>query len=93
MTAVGVVSALFRNSTGLAPHYTAQTAHFRALRAKCGRFGLNPDFRFERAGANLLILSDAFIHAGSGARNHVRRIYTQWVKSKTSRFSSVSTGF
>ncbi len=54
---------------------------------------LNPDFRFERAGANLLILSDAFIHAGSDARNQVRRIYTEWVKSKTSRFSYVSTGF
>ena len=31
--------------------------------------GINPDFRFERTGANLLILSDAFIHAGSDARN------------------------
>ena len=48
---------------------------------------LSPDFRFERAGANLLILSGAFIHAGPDARSQVRRIYTQWVKSKTSRFA------
>ncbi len=51
----------------------------------------SPDFRFECAGANLLILSDAFIHAGSDARNQARRIYTPWVKNKTGRFSYVST--
>ena len=51
------------------------------------RKALIPDFRFECAGANLLILSDAFIHAGSDASNQVRRAYTQWVKSKTGRFS------
>jgi hypothetical protein len=39
------------------------------------------------------MLSDAFIHARSDARNQARRIYTQWVKNKRGRFSSVSTGF
>jgi hypothetical protein len=42
---------------------------------------------------NLLILSDAFINAGSDTRNTPRRVDTQWVKNKTGRFSSVSTDF
>jgi len=54
---------------------------------------IDPDFRFECTGANLLILSDAFIHAGSEARNQARRIHTRGVKSKTGRFSYVSTDF
>jgi len=65
--------------------------------AACGRTfvtgkAVNPDFRFERTGTNFLMLSNAFIHAGSDARNTSRRVYTQWVRSKPSRFSSVSTG-
>src|ERR1035437_9611579 len=52
-----------------------------------------PDFRFKCARPNLLILSDAFIHAGSDTRNTPRRIYTQWVTNKPGRFSSVSTDF
>ena len=52
-----------------------------------------PDFRFSRDGPNLLMLSDAFIHKGSEVGNTPRRTYTQWVKSKTGRFSSVSTDF
>lgn len=51
------------------------------------------DFRFSCDRPNLPMLSDAFIHAGSDARNQARRIYTQWVKNKRGRFSSVSTGF
>ena len=54
---------------------------------------LDPDFRLGCDGPNLLMLSDAFIHEGSEVRNTLRRTYTQWVKSKTGRFSSVSTGF
>ena len=42
---------------------------------------------------NLLILSDAFINAGSDTRNTPRRVDTQWVKNKIGRFSYVSTGF
>ena len=34
---------------------------------------LIPDFRFERSGANLPRLSDAFIHAGSDVRDTPRR--------------------
>ena len=56
-------------------------------------FPITPDFRFECAGANLLILTDAFIHAGSDASNQARRICIQWVKSKTGRFSYVSMDF
>jgi len=54
---------------------------------------ISPDFRLGCDGHNLLMLSDAFIHEGSEVRNTLRRTYTQWVKSKTGRFSSVSTGF
>ena len=54
---------------------------------------LNPDFRFSCDRPNLLMLSDAFIHEGSDARNAPRRADTQWVKDKTGRFSYVSTGF
>lgn len=53
----------------------------------------NPDFRFERGRANLLILSDAFIHEGSDARNQVRTIYTQGLKSKTGSFQLCFNGF
>jgi len=53
----------------------------------------NPDFRFNCDRPNLLMLSDAFIHAGSDARNTRRRVDTQWVKNKTGRFSYVSTDF
>ncbi len=75
-----------------------QADHSLHLREAAATKALSPDFRFERTGANLLILSDAFIHGvptqgGSDARNQVRRIYTQWVKSKTSRFSYVSMDF
>ena len=59
----------------------------------CWRSYLIPDFRLGCDGPNLLMLSDAFIHEGSEVRNTLRRTYTQWVKSKTGRFSSVSTGF
>ena len=52
-----------------------------------------PHFHFESARANLLMLSDAFIDAGSDTRNTPRRVDTQWVKNKTGRFSSVSTDF
>jgi hypothetical protein len=55
--------------------------------------GINPDFRFNCDGPNLLMLSDAFIHAGSDARNTRRRADTEWVKNKTGRFSYVSTDF
>ncbi len=54
---------------------------------------MNPDFRFSCDGSSLLMLFDAFIHEGSDARNAPRRVGTQWVKSKTVRFSYVSTGF
>ncbi|MGP0073703.1 MAG: hypothetical protein ACLPWF_17445 [Bryobacteraceae bacterium] len=54
---------------------------------------LSPDFHFWLRPANLLTLSDAFIHAGSDARNTPRRASTQWVKSKTGRFSYVSMDF
>ena len=40
-----------------------------------------------------MILSDAFIHRGSNVRNTLGRTYTQWVKSKTGRFSSCFNGF
>jgi hypothetical protein len=53
--------------------------------------GLNPDFRFTAPDPNLLSLSDAFIHAGSDARNAQRRTSIRWVK--TGRFSYVSTQF
>jgi hypothetical protein len=52
-----------------------------------------PDFRFNCDRPNLLMLFDAFIHAGSDARNAPRRADTQWVKNKTGRFSYVSTDF
>ena len=68
---------------------TASGVRLQSLEARV----LNPDFRFGCDGPNLLMLSDAFIHEGSEVRNTLRRTYTQWVKSKTGRFSSVSTGF
>jgi len=37
---------------------------------------LNPDFGVECGLTNLLVLSDAFIHAGSEARNAPRKAYT-----------------
>jgi hypothetical protein len=33
------------------------------------------------------MLSDAFIYAGSDAKDMPRRTYTQWVTNKPSRFS------
>jgi len=52
-----------------------------------------PDFRFSCARPNLLMLSEAFIDAGSDTRKTPRRVDTQWVKNKTGLFSSVSTDF
>ncbi len=37
--------------------------------------GLNPDFRFERIGTNLPILSDLFIRGGPDTREASRRIW------------------
>jgi hypothetical protein len=54
---------------------------------------LTPDFRFGHDRANLLMLSDAFIHEGSDVRNTLWRAYTRWVKNKISRSSYVSTDF
>lgn len=50
------------------------------------------DFHFDRLLDNLLTSLDAFIHAGCDARNTRRRVYTEWVRDKPRRFSSVSTG-
>jgi len=41
--------------------------------AEIAEAALNPDFRFECGLANLLVLSDAFIHAGSDVRDTPRR--------------------
>lgn len=42
-----------------------------------------PDFHFERDGPNLLMLSDAFVHAGSDARSTPRRANIQLVDKNT----------
>ena len=77
----------------LRPLFHQDAPALEQVRAGIGRFHLIPDFHFGRSSANYRIASDAFYLYGFARIGQGEEANTEWVKSKTSRFSCRSTGF